>query len=108
MALECAGVSRLVETWNSFVGTPGFDDLQPVKKFENRAKATTRIWAAIQKLEAAPAPQAATPAPQAAPEPAKKAKGSKGCQGRRRRAHTAPRRQHAAGATRVQQAGDRA
>ena len=77
MALECAGVSRLVETWNSFVGTPGFDDLQPVKKFENRAKATTRIWAAIQKLEAAPAPQAATPAPQAASKAAKKAKGSK-------------------------------
>ena len=70
-------ISRLVETWNSFAGTPGFDDLKPVKKFENRAKATTRIWAAIQKLEAAPAPQAATPAPQAATRPAKKAKGSK-------------------------------
>src|ERR1035437_5624920 len=69
-------ISRLVETWNSFAGTPGFDDLKPVKKFENRAKATARIWAAIQKLEAAPAPQAATPAPQVAPKPAKKAKGS--------------------------------
>src|ERR1035437_9640672 len=32
-------ISRLVETWNSFAGTPGFDDLKPVKKFENRAKA---------------------------------------------------------------------
>src|ERR1017187_5627807 len=59
-------ISRLVETWNSFAGTPGFDDLKPVKKFENRAKATARIWAAIQKLEPS-APQAATPAPQAAP-----------------------------------------
>src|ERR1035438_3467724 len=62
-------ISRLVETWNSFAGTPGFDDLKPVKKFENRAKATARIWAAIQKLEAAPAPQAATPAPPVAPSP---------------------------------------
>ena len=70
-------ISRLVETWNSFAGTPGFDDLKPVKKFENRAKATARIWAAIQKLEAAPEPQAATPAPQAAPKPTKKAKRSK-------------------------------
>jgi hypothetical protein len=70
-------ISRLVETWNSFAGAPPFGDLKPVKKFENRAKATARIWAAIQKLEAAPAPQAATPAPQAAPKPTKKAKGSK-------------------------------
>ena len=68
-------ISRLVETWNSFAGTPGFDDLKPVKKFENRTKATARIWAAIQKLEAAP--QAATPVPQAAPKPAKKAKAAK-------------------------------
>ena len=62
-------ISRLVETWNSFAGTPNFDDLKPVKKFENRAKATARIWAAIQKLQPS--------APQAAPKPAKKAKGSK-------------------------------
>jgi hypothetical protein len=67
-------ISRLVETWNSFAGAPPFGDLKPVKKFENRAKATARIWAAIQKLEAAPAPQAPTPAPQAAPKPVKKAK----------------------------------
>ena len=63
-------ISRLAETWNCFAGTPGFDDLKPVKKFENRTKATTRIWAAIQKLEASPAPQAA-------PKPAKKAKATK-------------------------------
>ena len=74
-------ISRLVETWNSFAGTPGFDDLKPVKKFENRAKATARIWAAIQKLEAAPAPQAATPAPPVAPKPAKKAKAAKAAAG---------------------------
>jgi hypothetical protein len=61
-------ISRLVETWNSFAGAPPFGDLKPVKKFENRAKATTRIWAAIQKLQ---------PAPQAAPKPAKKAKATK-------------------------------
>jgi hypothetical protein len=68
-------ISRLVETWNSFAGAPPFGDLKPVKKFENRAKATARIWAAIQKLQ--PAPEAATPAPQAAPKPAKKAKAGK-------------------------------
>jgi hypothetical protein len=70
-------ISRLVETWNSFAGAPPFGDLKPVKKFENRAKATTRIWAAIQKLEAAPAPQAATPVPHLAPKPTKKAKATK-------------------------------
>ena len=70
-------ISRLVETWNSFAGTPGFDDLKPVKKYTDRKTAVTRIWTAIQKLEPAPAPQAATPAPQAATRPAKKAKGSK-------------------------------
>ena len=69
-------ISRLVETWNSFAGAPPFGDLKPVKKFENRAKATARIWAAIQKLQPS-APQAATPAPQAAPKPAKKAKATK-------------------------------
>jgi hypothetical protein len=63
-------ISRLVETWNSFAGAPPFGDLKPVKRFENRAKATAGIWMAIQKLEAAPAPPAA-------PKPAKKAKGGK-------------------------------
>jgi hypothetical protein len=36
--------SRLVEIWN---GIPG---VTPVKKFKDRATATTRIWAAIQSL----------------------------------------------------------
>ena len=67
-------VNRLVEVWNGFAGAPPFGDLKPIKKFTDRKAATTRIWAAIQKLEAAPAPQAATPAPQVAPKPAKKAK----------------------------------
>ena len=70
-------ISRLVETWNSFAGTPGFDDLKPVKKYTDRKTAVTRIWTAIQKLEPAPAPQAATPAPQAASKPAKKGKATK-------------------------------
>ena len=43
-------IARLVETWNSFAGTPGFDGLKPVKKFENKTKATMRIWEAIQRL----------------------------------------------------------
>src|ERR1022692_2136943 len=84
-------ISRLVEIWNSFAGTCGYDTLKPVKKFTDRKAATTRIWAAIQvlgeevlrtsireaeaKLKAART--APTPAPQTAPKPAKKAKGSK-------------------------------
>ena len=43
-------ITRLVETWNSFAGTPGFGELKPVKKFENRQKAIRRIWSAIQVL----------------------------------------------------------
>jgi hypothetical protein len=46
-------ISRFVEVWNGFVGVAGpFGDLKPVKKFENRAKATARIWTAIQVLGA--------------------------------------------------------
>jgi hypothetical protein len=62
--------NRLVEIWNSFAGTSGFDKLKPIKKFMDRKAAITRIWAAIQNL-------GATPAPQAAPKPTRKAKGSK-------------------------------
>ena len=84
-------ISRLVDIWNSFAGTSGFDKLKPVKKFTDRKAATTRIWAAIQilgeevlrtsirqaeaKLKAART--SPTPAPQVAPKPARKAKGSK-------------------------------
>ena len=67
-------ISRLVEVWNSFAGVPPFGDLKPVKKFENREKATKRIWAAIQELELelAPSPAKHTPAPakKAAPKAA--------------------------------------
>jgi len=71
-------IGRLVEIWNGFAGVPPFGDLKPVKKFENREKATRRIWDAIQKLATATptAPPNAKPkapqqeAPVAAPEPA--------------------------------------
>src|SRR5438309_5499175 len=43
-------VSRLVEVWNSFAGVAPFTDCKPVKKFENREKAVSRIWATIQRL----------------------------------------------------------
>ncbi len=56
---------RLVEIWNSFAGVTPFDDLKPVKKFTDRKTAVARIWKAIQRLDAAPAPQAATVAPKA-------------------------------------------
>ena len=55
-------INRFVEIWNGFAGTPGFDKLKEVKKFENRAKATARIWAAIQVL-APTAGEAATEPP---------------------------------------------
>ena len=51
--------SRLVETWNSFAGVAPFDDLKPVKKFTSRKLAIARIWAAVQRLSANVAPQAA-------------------------------------------------
>ena len=58
-------ISRLVETWNGFAGTPGFDDLKPLKKFTDRKVAVNRIWQAIQKLVPA-AEQGAQDAPEAA------------------------------------------
>jgi hypothetical protein len=48
----------LVEVWNSI---PGF---KPVKKFENRKKATGRIWKAVQSL--VPAQNSPDVAPKAA------------------------------------------
>jgi len=61
---------RLVETWNGFAGAPPFGELKPVRKFTDRKSAITRIWKAIQQLDAVPAAQ-----PQPA-EPPKKAKAS--------------------------------
>lgn len=66
-------ISRFVEVWNSFVGVLPFGDLKPVKKFTDRATATTRIWKAIQILTPAPAQRAAS----AAPKTAKKDKAPK-------------------------------
>src|ERR1039457_4005216 len=54
-------IPRLVETWNSFAGTPPFGALKPVKKFTDRKTAIGRIWTAIQKL--APVAEASVPAP---------------------------------------------
>ena len=36
-----------------------FDELKAVKKFTDRKTAVARVWRAIQRLDAAPAPQAA-------------------------------------------------
>ncbi len=68
---------RLVEIWNSFAGAAPFDDLKPVKKFTDRKTAVARIWKAVQRLDAAPAPQAATVAPKAK-SPRKAAKAEEG------------------------------
>src|ERR1039458_8236494 len=56
-------IPRLVETWNSFAGTPPFGELKPVKKFTDRKTAIGRIWTAIQKL--APAVEASVQTPAA-------------------------------------------
>lgn len=50
-------MARLAAIWNTLAG------VTQVKKFRDRAAATTRIWQAVQKLEPAPTPQ---PAPKAA------------------------------------------
>jgi hypothetical protein len=54
---------RLIQVWNSFAGAASFDELKPVKKFTDRKTAVARVWKAIQRLDAAPAPQAADVAP---------------------------------------------
>jgi len=51
-------ISRFVETWNAMAGAVPFDDLRPVRKFENRAKAVARIWQAAQRLVSAAHPGA--------------------------------------------------
>jgi len=55
-------VSRLAETWNKLP----IGGLKPVKKFMDRKTAVARIWAAIQNLTPAPAPDAALGAKHAA------------------------------------------
>ena len=59
-------ISRFAEIWNSFAGVVPFDELKPVKKFTDRKAAVARIWKAIQRLDAAPAQQAAPVAPKKA------------------------------------------
>ncbi len=54
---------RLVQVWNGFAGVTPFDELKPVKKFTDRKSAAARIWKAVQRLDATPAPQAADVAP---------------------------------------------
>jgi hypothetical protein len=56
---------RLLLIWNSFAGVAPFDELKPIKKFTDRKTAVARVWKAIQRLDAAPAPQAADVAPKA-------------------------------------------
>ena len=43
-------ITRFVEVWNAFAGTPPFGDLKPVKKFTDRKTAVSRIWKAIEPL----------------------------------------------------------
>ncbi len=50
-------VARLVAIWNSLPGG------EPVKRFQSRQAAVTRIWAAIQRLEPTPAAGTAPVAP---------------------------------------------
>ncbi|MCC6363136.1 MAG: DUF3489 domain-containing protein [Bryobacterales bacterium] len=64
---------RLLQIWNSFAGVAPFDELKAIKKFTDRKTAVARVWKAIQRLDAAPAPQAAD----VAPKPKKSRKASK-------------------------------
>ena len=45
-------VSRFIEIWNGFAGVAPFGELKPVKKFTDRKVAVSRIWQAIQRLNA--------------------------------------------------------
>ena len=82
-------ISHLVEAWNAFAGTPGFQELKPVKKFTDRKSAVARIWQAVQRLAAAPEPASAAPqAPPVAPAAPKPTKDTTGG----RRAPTAAKR----------------
>ena len=51
-------ISRLVDIWNSFAGVAPFNDLKPVKKFNNRKAALVRIWQAVERLTPMVAPAA--------------------------------------------------
>jgi hypothetical protein len=62
---------RLIAIWNSFAGVVPFDDLRPVKKFTDRKSAISRIWKAIQRLEATAAPEKAETAPKGKRAPKK-------------------------------------
>jgi hypothetical protein len=42
--------TRPVEIWNGFAGVAPFTTLKPVKKFNDRKVAVTRIWEAVQVL----------------------------------------------------------
>jgi hypothetical protein len=69
-------MDRFVTVWNSFAGVAGFGaDLKPVKKFENRKAAVSRIWKAIQRLNGSATPEAATDV-ETAPAALKGAKGA--------------------------------
>jgi Protein of unknown function (DUF3489) len=78
-------MDRFVTVWNSFAGVAGFGaDLKPVKKFENRDKAVTRIWKALQRLDGVATVEDATAAEAAntAPKGGKRAP-SKGKSGKK-------------------------
>src|SRR6202453_1973469 len=70
-------VARLLDLWNSFAGVAPFQELKPVKKFTNRGVAVARIWAAIQRLVPAGAPQANDVAPRKGKAPRLAKKGSR-------------------------------
>lgn len=43
---------QLAALWNTFAGTPGFDDLKPIKSFTHSPiDAINRIWDALQRLK---------------------------------------------------------
>ena len=56
-------MDRFVTVWNTFAGIAGFAaDLKPVKKFDNRNTAVSRIWNALQRLKGGATAEDATSA----------------------------------------------
>ena len=81
-------MDRFATVWNSFAGVAGFGaDLKPVKKFESRDKAVTRIWKALQRLNGNAPSEDATAAEtaNAAPTGTKRERGKGKCQGQSER-----------------------
>jgi len=51
--------TALVNIWNDLAGTPGVEDLKPVRRFTDRKTALNRLWRALERLNEQGAPPSA-------------------------------------------------